>query len=340
MRDADRLPEALKKRLVAYYEERIQRSGSNLMFGEQVPFLLVDLLGTSRVSAERIMLPWALLYAHSLLLDDLLDQPDRMDPIDVILSQILLDRAVSGFRDSVGTDPAIWNSFERYRQESLNAMVHEIQQSRRPTTVDAAGQLTYQGYKSAVAKFCAAALVYVEQQRALSATEEDALEGICVAVQLLDDLQDIAEDRAANRYNYILHRASRWLGDNCIVDFDPPSEGAVVEPIAYRLALILSRAVQSSWNLAQGHLAKALAVLAPPSVSCTCHLLQALAQNCRQSEQGMATHTELLQRLYAQGSIEIYVDESGFVCARIDEVAKPAVDAAIRLLKHGPRAAN
>ncbi len=191
--------------LVNHFEDRKQRAGEILMLGEYVPFVFGELFNISKKNIRKVAFPWFLMYEYSLLLDDLLDEDREQWKVELIASQYLLDKSYSSFFNQLGKASFLLDKYNLYREQSFEGMLAEIDMENN------IGSILLQGRKSALVKFCIASLIELEYNRSISSKEEQVIDNICSAIQLIDDLTDFKEDYSKNQVNLLLRTSLNWL---------------------------------------------------------------------------------------------------------------------------------
>lgn len=204
------LPNALRTALQDHFRERLAFARGQPMLGEFAGFLFADLLGVPNAVADRLALPWLLLYQHSLLADDLVDRPQAYDGEHVLLSHVLLVEALDQYRRILGEDHQLWRDYANHYRRWVDGMLSERQWSKDGRLPDWDAAIAKQGEKAAIAEFCATALAFGDSRRQLTAREAEGVSHICVAVQLMDDLADLWEDHQEQRLNVLLGETYRW----------------------------------------------------------------------------------------------------------------------------------
>lgn len=214
LRHLESLPEPFDSLAVKFYQERLRRAGHRPMLGEYAPFLLRQVFGASQGTVEAICLPWFVLYAYTLSLDDVLDRIEDASPVDVILSQVLLDSALLLWKPRFDSHGDLWDMFLQYRTESAVAIVGEATASR--AWLQSAPNLSQSrhilmGQKAALVKLLAVSLSLDSRSRLLNSEENTGIDNVCAGIQLLDDITDYLEDYHARHYTYPLCLSLRWL---------------------------------------------------------------------------------------------------------------------------------
>jgi hypothetical protein len=201
-----------------HYLTRLVRAEDRHMLGEYAPFLLSDVLRIPDKALSDIIIPWLVIYQHNLLVDDIVDVKGQLISEEILLSQVLFDNFVSLWRNRFSKHPDLWQLFSKYHGEWILATFKELRKSSEisaPLVHDSIEWATdyhlTMGHKSALVKFCAAALSIEYKGRFLSPGEEIAFDKLCAGIQLLDDLSDSIEDYREKRYTYPLMTGFEWL---------------------------------------------------------------------------------------------------------------------------------
>lgn len=266
--------------LKSHYRERLLRSQGQIMLGEYAVFIISDLLKMSKNTVARVQFPWLMLYEYSLLLDDLLDESRKNFREEILLSQILLDAAHYEFAEFIENSAYEKEIYSKYRMESMYAMNEENAGINKEVTPFSEDMVILQGQKSSLIKYLASSMMFLENNRALSENEEDALGNICSGIQLLDDLTDIEDDHEAGRKNSLLYKTYRWASSNTEVSYlrtDYFDRNILIVAAAY------SGAISQSWELASQKIQLGLRQLDSPK-SQTSSLLKGLSTSCAHSK--------------------------------------------------------
>lgn len=278
----DTLPAPFGESIKRHYLERIVRAGDRHMLGEYGPFLLADVLRVPQKAATSIVIPWLVLYEHTLLVDDIVDVKGSSWAQDVLLSQILFDDFVSLWQERFFECPNLWQAFRTYHTEGVSAALKEMEQSldatpepRHDVNGDCDEHLIM-GRKAALVKFCAAALSIEFRGRLLNPIEEGGIDKICAGIQLLDDLSDCAEDYKEGRDAFILRIAFDKIRGHHDFNFVVRNDLSEDELISF---LILSGATTHVAKLACHYLTSGLAALDVMPDSATGRYLLSLVEN-------------------------------------------------------------
>jgi hypothetical protein len=212
------LPAPFNDMAKKHYVARLVRAEDRHMLGEYAPFLLADVLQIPSEAVSEIVIPWLVLYEHTLLVDDLVDITGHSWSQEVLLTQILFDDFVSLWRDRFTRYPDLWQVFCRYHTEGVAAALEELNQSADIPPVQVSNSALeisdshiVMGRKAALVKFCGAALSVETKGRFLNSGEESGIDKLCAGIQLLDDLSDSVEDHEEQRYTYPIRAALEWL---------------------------------------------------------------------------------------------------------------------------------
>lgn len=184
-------------------------------FGEMATFLIADLMSVPTAVARELGLAWTLLYEYALLIDDLVDRTDGDRAGRLLLSQLLLNRAVGEYESLLAGQRLLPRSFLGHHREWLEGMAFELACSTKASMPPWDAAVKRQGEKAAIVKVAAAALTYRAENRDLTEDEVSGVDHLCRGVQLLDDLGDLWEDYRGRRLNGVLVRAldrARELG--------------------------------------------------------------------------------------------------------------------------------
>ncbi|HWR82090.1 MAG TPA: hypothetical protein VN285_02175 [Candidatus Deferrimicrobium sp.] len=252
------LPAPLGLALNAHVHERRERCEGRPMMGECAPFLIGPLFSITGSAVRSVAYPWLLMYEYSLLLDDLVDTARSNRSNETILSQVLLATSVSEFRNVVGDEVSIWNAYATYRDEWLNAMLHEVNSPADGTDQFSEDAILQHGKKAAIVKFCAACMVFLDKGRLLTVREEQAIDCFCSGVQMLDDVADITEDFLDHRDSILLGDIYDWIQKHCSY-CDNNSTGSQSSCLV--AGLVYSGAVSRAWRTAADCFDTALGLL-------------------------------------------------------------------------------
>jgi hypothetical protein len=249
------LPSPLGPTVISHYEERVRRARGLPMLGEYAPFLLGDLFGVKQQSIEQLAFPWLLLYEYTLLLDDLADRRRSLSSHKLVLSQMLLASSLKEFKRVLGDSRAIWAAFDSYQREWLVGSLHESDFSSLKDGHPPLEIIRQQGRRAAMAKFCAASLLYLDANRLLTPSEESSIDHFCAGIMLLDDLTDVLEDHTEGLRNFVLERTHRWF--KAKVSSEEPA-WANLDIDQLTVGLVYSGAIGESWIAAANEIDKAL----------------------------------------------------------------------------------
>lgn len=276
-RFAHSYPSPLDVILINHYEERLRRAHGHPMLGEYAPFMVGDLFALRPHAIEQLAFPWLLLYEYSLLLDDLIDQERVFSRSELLLSQMLLTSSCNEYRRLIGESRSPWAAYDSYQHEWLLGMLNEMQALSFKEACSPLEMVNQQGRKSAIVKFCAASLVYLDKGRLLSSQEQQGIDHICSGIQLLDDLTNVLEDHREGRHNFILELTHQWFK----ATLSHARVGwASLNTNQLTFALVYSGSIGRSWNAAADELEKGLTCFTG-SESQTAKYFRSISTHCR-----------------------------------------------------------
>jgi len=246
------LPVELKTCLINHFKERVKRADGTLMLGEYAPFILGNLFSISIESINKVAFPWFLMYEYSLLLDDLIDKKRKDWQNELLSSQLVLDKSYREFFVSINNRNQLFDSLEKYRNQSVKSMLCEKEWSETGYIANLDNSIILQGRKASLVKFCVSYMFNLETNRVITSKEEEVLDNICAGIQLLDDLTDFHEDFSESRINLLLNTTLKWLNSHY-----PNIENSKLSNDQLISALILSQSVNTSLEFS-GHLLKSI----------------------------------------------------------------------------------
>ncbi len=205
------LNQELGSAIINHFNERLKRADETLMLGEYAPYIFGDLFNISELTIKKVAFPWFLLYEYSLLLDDLLDKERENWQLELLSSQVLLDSSYREFLLVINDQLTVFNSFEKYRKESIDGMINELKWSNLKSINGIKSNVIIQGRKAALVKFCISYMISIDKNKSILNEEEEILDNICAAIQLLDDLTDFMEDHNEGRLNIMLAFVYNWI---------------------------------------------------------------------------------------------------------------------------------
>lgn len=307
------LPVTLRVCLGAHYSQRLRSSAGNPMLGEYAVFILGDMLSANTPRMGALAFPWLLLYEHSLLLDDLLDEKEHLDSREsILLSNHLLEAALGHFRSSLGHDSVLWDAYERYRRESVIGMLDEwaweksILTGTRSVTIR--DRIIQQGRKAALAKFCATALVLDQQPNGLTLQQERGLDCLFAGIQLLDDLEDVEKDHCAGRMNHLLEETYLWH-----FQLSSAKDGLdlrhALGPNQLLVSLIYSGVAQGVWTTAADMFDESFQLLSSPPHAAATKFFQAISNDCREATRDMKTVLETFSGISEALTVSVGISE-------------------------------
>lgn len=253
----------------AHYLSRLALAGDEPMAGEYVPLFLCDLLHLPSIAAGSIAVPWLEMYAYALALDDSIDKTKQTSLKRAQYGRIagaLLGRCFSTWKDRLEAYPDLINLFHMYREQSMMAVYEETNRLHLTSTIKSVQSLCSDehirsGRKSALLKFCAAALSVEYRGRLLLPIEEAGLDEFCAAVQIFDDVADIGEDCDEGRMSYPLRVANtelRWRFGKCLDKENLDAESGIA-------AFIFSGVAKEVFTVASSYLQSAFLKLNVPN---------------------------------------------------------------------------
>ncbi|MCJ7602282.1 MAG: hypothetical protein MUO63_12405 [Desulfobulbaceae bacterium] len=294
------LPSPLGEYLRKHFQRRLQKANDQLMLGELAIFIFSDLLSIPATYRDEIAFPWLLLYEHALVMDDILDKNIESSH-NLILSQVLLDKANSAFNELFQHNPSVLRSFEKYRLESMVAMMQEIEWSKGTVTPNRQNIFLQQGRKAALAKFCAAALQFQSQKNILEPKQEAGIDFLLSGIQLLDDFDDWYDDYKSGQLNYLQESTLQWLHKKMALQNDKINI-TNFGPNQILVGMILSGSVYQTWDIASYNITRALNYLDSPTNTGTFNYFQSLVENCNYSK--LVLKEKITQGGNAWGEVE------------------------------------
>lgn len=210
----DSLNNPINEILKNHFKERLNRLENVPMLGEYSVLVFGELFSISKKIIQENLLPWFLLYEYSLLLDDLLDKKRLNWELELLASQIVLDKSLSEYLKVIGNNELAFKTFEKFRRQSVDSMIYEILWSKNRLVNSTDISVNIQGQKASLLKFCITSLITRKDNRLLSIDEEKSLNDLCAGIQLLDDLTDIFEDHQEGRMNIVLQETYKWIYKN------------------------------------------------------------------------------------------------------------------------------
>jgi hypothetical protein len=171
--------------------------------------MLCDILGVPTQKVGEIAVPWLMLYETSALTDDLADLQVEDQAEAAFLLQFAFTEAMYCWRNYLEQFPFLWDELRRFQQEAVCAAYSELRDGHNRSGWQG-GELAF-GRKPALAKFCAAVLVALGKNRGLTREENEGLNQLCTAVQLLDDITDSESDLRLKQSNYVASAIVKWL---------------------------------------------------------------------------------------------------------------------------------
>lgn len=219
-------PTTLQVSFENYYNERISRSGNHLRLGENGINILSEMFILKTSTTTLFTLPWLLLYWHSLILDDLLDESRKNFRDEILLSHLLLESSIQEFQKIFHADN---HFYKKYRMDSIEAMIYEkLPKYNNSNNIFDYNKLLMQGQKSELFKYCAESMIYYEENRKLNKSEIKLLNSLLIGIQLLDDLTDIHEDYTNKQDTSSLLFTYDWIQKNTNLEVKNLSEEELI----------------------------------------------------------------------------------------------------------------
>lgn len=278
---AESFPSPLNSTLINHYKGRLNRAHGLPMLGEYAPFMVGDLFMTRPQTIERLAFPWLLLYEYTLLLDDLIDQPRLFSRRELVLSQMLLASSFDEYKRILGDSQPLWAAYDSYQREWLMGSLHEMDSSSLKNAHCALEVIGQQGRRAAIAKFCAASLVYCDENRLLAPHEERGIDHFCAGIMLLDDIADVLEDHKEGRRNFLLETTYEWFKTNLS---ETSMTWTNLDINQLTIGLVYSGAISRSWKAAANEIENALGTFSD-SESQTTNYFRSISTHCRRSAQ-------------------------------------------------------
>jgi hypothetical protein len=333
------LPKPLYVRFVKYYNGRLEQSCGRPMLGAYAISIFSDLLGISSHTSQAIEPIWLLIYYHAILIDDLLDHQDKNQQYDLILSQILLDRAYSKLSTVGILNSSLFNSFEKYRLESWESMVQEIEWSNGGQGPEGTVRaLRQQGRKSSLAKFCATMLTHADGNHIpLTPIQEDGIEALCAGIQMLDDIADFFEDYQDGRTNVLFQTLYNWIKS---YTNSSKNDLVLLNEEQILVGLVISSSFINAWRSSCERIEQALDLFRSPDDRFFTSYFKSLAVKCRASADTLSillnTNNEQMFKIR-----EMFINNSHFTTAELnDRHVFEVWHEMLLIVQSGPNASN
>jgi hypothetical protein len=204
------LPNEFEEIIRDSYQERIERGHNKPLLGEIAPWILTDLMPiSSHDNATAILAPWMNLYAYTLFMDDLLDQPHNgRSPELLLASGLLLEKGITALCRMFPSSAHLHLNIDCRFTEAAYAALKEIKKHRNRIQEFPEADIAGIGEKVALLKLCASCLIYANNSDSSDATKEDnviiSIGSLATGMQLLDDVTDWEEDWTSTNYSYLL----------------------------------------------------------------------------------------------------------------------------------------
>lgn len=237
------LPRPFNTLAADHVSRRLDGAHERPTLGEYVPWLIGDAIRAGPDTTQAVTTPWLFLYHHIISLDDSIDSTTAPRPANLLLSSVLLERALSGFRGLFPQDERFWDGFQRYYEQAVVAEHHETNVYHDATRGFDDDEHLTMGRKSSVLKLCATALTLKTMDRPLTEHEDDAFDRIAAGFQLLDDLTDWEDDLQTRNFTYPLGSAAGWLRR---LRGDVTNDTGDVTPDEMFVSLLMSGAVEKT----------------------------------------------------------------------------------------------
>jgi hypothetical protein len=209
-----RLPKPFNCFATSYLDQRYSRSSHRALLGEQLPFLLSDLLGVPPPEAVPVAVGWLHIYLSVLALDDLIDRPSKEQESLLFLAPILQQRGTTLLTQLSASPATTAACIERAFLETASAGYKELRDHRGKITPFSPHQLRSVGKKMALSSVLLSSLLSKAEHihKGELTTLERSLRRLQTAIQILDDLTDVKEDMQKRQLSLPLTRALTRMG--------------------------------------------------------------------------------------------------------------------------------
>ncbi len=333
-RHAQSFPSPLNSTLINHYEERVRRACGLPMLGEYAPFMMGDLLIIKPRTIELLNFPWLLLYEYTLLLDDVIDQPRKFSQRELVLSQMLLASSLDEFKRVLGDSQQLWAAYYSYQREWLIGSLHEMDLSSHEKTSFPSEVISQQARRAAIAKFCAASLLFLDQHRLPTPREESGIDHFCAGIMVLDDLTDVLEDHIEGRRNFLLETTREWSNANI------PRESITWTTLSIdqlTIGLVYSGAISRSWKAAADEIDKALGIFSD-SESQTANYFRSISIHCRRSARLIDDATTILPKFRQELLHPQTIQQQSNIIEMGSAILRQSWKTVINLIEDGPKA--
>lgn len=236
------------------FDDRVRRAEGKFPVSELAPWLLGELLDVDPRKLTEIIDSWFHVVLGMLILDDVLDLPDRSVTEwrhEVIVAELLIQRGAS--RLQVVVQPTSQGIFSDAFGDAADAAIHEIAKHRQTVSSFEQSELEQVGRKLALIQACAAAVISVSGVQIEWSRIENLFRKMSLGLQILDDLTDLDEDWRAG--NFTLPITSAIRRGCLIVEGDVPRLISMEEVLA---RVVVSGALVESLAVAEEALQSAL----------------------------------------------------------------------------------
>lgn len=197
------LPENVQSRILKFSSPESFMSPGRLSV-LALPFWLGEALGIDLEVQREIALANMFGLLHFISQDNLADEESSSeDRLALVISGTLyLQQMFAGYQQFFPPDSPFWPLVDKYWQEWAQSLAWERQTGLRPSFSEA--DLLQAARKASPLKICTSGLALLAQRQDLVPDLELAVDKMHMVVQMADDLGDLDEDLAGNRYNTIL----------------------------------------------------------------------------------------------------------------------------------------
>lgn len=201
------LPPPIRGVVTSNYRKRVNRARGKPLLGECAPDILADLLAIKNEKAVQCVIPsWLSLYAYTLFIDDVLDREAAVEAAPLVLaSQLLLQRGISHFYQSMNPPAHLLIQMDVYFLETAIAVMRELKRHKRQVHRFSRSEVRQIGNKVALLKLCAAQLLLADGQgERIDDRVMVPVELLATGMQLLDDITDWEEDWTTGSLSHLL----------------------------------------------------------------------------------------------------------------------------------------
>ena len=258
----------VKQVVIDHYQKRINAADGNPMVGEYAAIFFADCLDINLSLSKAVSTPWMLMYAHSLLFDDLLDQPHfSKAKHQKIIADILLNEALKSFLDVSNANhiTSFLTSYLDYREASLTFMASEFDNNSTARRVksknDFEKYVEQHGNKDALAHFLIDMMMLKNRGALASKGQHSAAYKIFCAIQILDDFDDLMSDHRQQSSNALLPSLYHWASgdkETCNYNSNQYKKMLKLSETELSVALVFSGVAQKAWGLTESLLRDAI----------------------------------------------------------------------------------